>query len=120
MGTYSVWVLTEQKSPEEEILSTIEPYCEENNIPGPWPGMSFDHCEYQKTENAGRMAQVIDEQGPSAAPTALIYPEGQMRNAQEALDSFGMPPLRRGGHLEMMAELEKRHNWCCHIMSWHC
>ena len=69
MGTYNVWVVG------QDVFGTIEPYDEENDISGLFPGLTYDYFgEIEEPGPASLFAELPDED----FPFALVHPLGQI------------------------------------------
>lgn len=117
MGHYLAWAIT---GPEEGLHTLMDPYDEENNIPGPWPGLSFDYFEVEGHASPGELADRI-HRNQDDAPDVLICQAGQIRLAsqQETNEEYGMPPLIPGGAMRMMQELAASETSVVYILDWH-
>ena len=80
MGHYTVWALTGHPPGQaaryqaEEMADT---YSEtENDIPGQWPGLSFDY--YSIEETGLTAAQALKRLRRGDTPAAIITPQGQI------------------------------------------
>ena len=77
MGTYNVWATTGEPDPSaatgaaQEIIALYDET--ENDIPGEWPGLSFDYCEVVGSRT---VAEAVGELRAGNAPSALVTPCG--------------------------------------------
>lgn len=117
MGRFTIWAITAQNQSVEELL---EPYDEENDIPGTWPGLSFDYFEIEETISPGTAASNI-QTNRGDMPWALICNTGQIPWAEpEATGaSHGMPPILPGGPGQMLQEIVASETGQVHIIDWH-
>ena len=117
MGHYTVWVLT---GPGEGLHTMLEPYNEENDVPGSWPGISFDYFEIERETSPGELAEILHT-GRGDTPHTMICPEGQIPwdDAGETGSGYGMPPLIPGSRDRMMAALTNGEEGRAYILDWH-
>ena len=118
MGHYNVWAVAPSVF---ELMNQLEPYDEENNIPGRWPGLSFDFYEIKGNASPGELAETLHQGVPDSLPDALVCPAGQipLREPDQNRDDCGMPPLISGGRLRMMEELARSEESQVFILDWH-
>ena len=124
MGAYPVWVATAETSREAACRTTLEliqPYDEtENDIPGHWPGMSFDYCE---TVSVRQTDDSVADLRAGAPPDALITGDGQIlsEQPQTEVDAEDYRPVAYGIENMVTALLESPEPTAgVTIMRWHC
>lgn len=124
MGTYTVWIDTGaagSKAASNEALELIAPYDEtENDIPGSWPGLSFDYCE---TVTVRRTDDSVADLRAGAPPDALITGHGQILAEQPhpADDTAEYRPVTYGIENMVTALLESPEPIAgVAVMKWHC
>ena len=117
MGHYRVWAVTGEN---ENIMELLEPYDEENGIPGEWPGLSFDYYEIERTEQPGILADML-HRGEGDLPFAMVSASGQITADQDREEgtSHGMPPLLAGGYQRMIQELAGSETGRVFVLDWH-
>ena len=120
MGSYKVWALTSEAK-YEDVIMAINPYDEENDIPGSWPGMSYDYCEVLDYRSAREVYKELRQQGIEAAPLVLVTPRGQihLEEKSEGDISYDLPRLVPGGYEEMLNELAEHQGWNISSLHWH-
>ena len=124
MGTYTVWVATGASgstAARSEALELIEPYDEtENDIPGHWPGLSFDYCQpvtVRPTHDS------IADLRAGAPPDVLITGDGQILQEQPCteVDTEEYRPVAYGIENMVTALLESPEPIAAvAVMKWHC
>ena len=119
MGHYTIWAVADEPSPES-LMEMLEPYDEENDIPGDWPGMSFDYCEVREAATAGELAKRLRE-GEKEIPDTLVSPKGQMRLDCEKVEEtdHDMPAVVKGDLEELILELDEYAEKTAYVMDWH-
>ena len=106
MGHYTVWALTGHppgaaaRYQAEEIADT---YSEtENDIPGQWPGLSFDYYDIKETGLTA--AQALERLRNGEIPAAIITPEVQIN----FLDQSAYDPEQRANYAPLQSLPEAR------------
>ena len=124
MGAYTVWIATaetDREAPYSKVLQLIAPYDEtENDIPGHWPGVSFDYCE---TVTVRRTNDSIADLRAGAPPDALITGDGQILSEQPdtEVDADAYRPVAYGIENMVTALLESPEPIAAvAVMRWHC
>ena len=126
MGRYKTWTVTgTPPGPEaqHQALKLAETYDETlNDIPGRWPGLSFDFIEPDYRENLSVAdAMKLLEQGEP--PAALITPDGQITSLDNRWDAPAeayVSLVAGAGYLqEMKKALLENPEQAVTVMEWH-
>ena len=115
MGTYRVWIATgednrqtDDRTAWSKALELIEPYDESNDIPGDWPGLSYD---YYHDEIDVKSAGLLLEETESAQMPHLLVREGPEQHRLEG-EGTERERLELAGLLADPGELVA-------VMDWH-
>lgn len=127
MGHYTVWILPGLPPSEtalQQAEEMIQPYSEmDNDIPGQWPGLSFDYYEIEQTGLTA--AQALQRFNKGETPAAIITPEGQINFLDQ---SAYQPELREEyinlislpeAHAAALETLSAQPEAAAVIMNWH-
>ena len=117
MGTYRVWIATgednrttDEQTAWNKALELIEPYDENNGIPGEWPGLSYD---YYHDEIDVRCAGVLLEEAEERDLPHTLVKNGDGPE-QIRLDEDGSESER-----ERLRAILKDPGQLVAVMDWH-
>ena len=108
MGTYRVWVAGADQ------FGIIEPYDEDNDVPGAFPGLTHDYiCNIEEPGPASLFASASDEE----LPFAIVHGAGQI--VRESHPGSTPDPSVKVGVGKMRTFLDSNPDEIITPMTWH-